>query len=374
MTRAVRAILVKEAREIWRDPLSLVLALVLPVVLLLLFTYGMNLDTRELRIGLLDLDRGRASRDYVAGLTASGDVVVEAEATRADELASWLDRGDVDVALVVPPGFERALVARRPAEVALLVDGSYPPQAQGALARLDAAAALHSARLVHEDARAPMPPGPLVLAEPRVWFNPELKSVNFIVPGLFSLILIALAPLLSTLSIVREREHGSIQQLLVAPVSPAAIVVGKAIPYALLAFAELLLVLVAGLSWFRVPMRGSVSLMLGAGVVYVSCTVGIGLLVSTVTRSQVVALLLAFVATLMPSLLFSGFLFPVYSMTARYQLLSLAFPARYFTEIARGVALRGVGLEQLWPQVAALTAITALLLTATTLRFHRRMG
>jgi ABC-2 type transport system permease protein len=372
--RAVRAVLTKEAREIWRDPLSLALALVLPLVLLLLFTYGLNLDTRDARVAVLDLDRSRASRDYLASLTASGDLRVATEATRADELGGWLDRAAVDAALVVPPGFERDLLAGRPAAVELLVDGSYPPQAQGTLARLDAAAAFYSARLRHDEARGPMPGGPAVLAERRVWFNPELKSVNLVVPGLFSLILIALPPLLSTLAIVRERERGSIQQILVAPVSPAAFVLGKAIPYAVLAFGELLVVLAIGLVWFRVPMRGSPALLLGAGVVYVFCAVGIGLLISTVTRSQVVAMLLALVATLMPSFLFSGFLFPVYSMPVRYQLLSLAFPARHFTEIARGVALKGVGADQLWPQLAALVALTAVVLATTTLRFHRRMG
>jgi ABC-2 type transport system permease protein len=372
--RAVRAVLGKELRELWRDPLSLSLALVLPLVVLFLFTYGLNFDVPRQRLGVLDLDRSRASRDYLAGVSASGDLALTAYATRTDELRTWLDQGQIDMGLVVPPDFERTLLERQPAAIQVLVDGSYPTQARAALGQLDAAAAFYSHRLMLGTSGEGGQAGPGVVPEPRVWFNPELKSVNFIVPGLFSLILITFAPLLSTLAIVREREHGSIQQVLVAPVSPAAFILGKAAPYGLLAFVDLLLVLAAGLLWFQVPFRGSVAVFLAASVVYVFGAVGIGLLISTLTRSQVAAMLLALAVTIMPSLLFSGFLLPLYSMPERYQVASLLFPARHFTEIARGVALRGDGLAQVWPQLAALAGLTAALLGLAVRRFHRRMG
>ena len=173
---------------------------------------------------------------------------------------------------------------------------------------------------------------------------------------------------------VRERERGSIQQILAAPVSPPALILGKAIPYSLLAFVDMLMVLAAGLLWFQVPFRGSLVLFLLASVVYVFCAVGLGLLISTVTRSQVVAILLALVVTLMPSFLFSGFLFPIYSMPPRYQWASLAFPARHFTEISRGLALKGSGLEQLWPHLLALVIFAAVVMLLTVGRFHRRIG
>ena len=374
MSRAVWAILGKEWREIRRDPLSLTLALVLPLVMLALFTYGLNLDVQPVRLGVLDLDQSMASRGYLASLSASGDLQVIARAGSTDELGEGLDRGRIDVGLVLPPDFGRALLAGRPASVEVLVDGAYPPKAKNALAQLDAAAAFYAHRLIHEATGGETPPGPAVVAEPRVWFNPGLKSVNYVVPGLFSLILMTLPPLLSTLAIVRERERGSIQQILVAPVSPAAFILGKAIPYGLLAFAEMVLVLVAGLLWFRVPFRGSLPLFLLASIVYAFCTVGLGLLISTVTRSQVVAMLLALVATLMPSFLFSGFLFPVYTMPELLRWVSLGFPARHFTEIARGLALKGSGPGQLWPQILALLAYTAAVLTLAVRRFHRRMG
>ena len=368
MIRAMRAILVKELRELWRDPLSLVLALVLPVVLLFLFGYGLNLDVPTVRLGVLDLDRSAASRDYVQSLTAAGDLSVVIDASSSTDLERGLDAGSIDLGVIVPPDFERALVNGQPAAVQVLVDGSKPPQARAALGVLDAAADAYTMRLTGDAVR------PAIVAQPRVWFNPELRSANYIVPGLFSLILMTLAPLLSTLAIVREREHGSIQQILVAPVSPIAFILGKAVPYALLAFVELMLVVAGGLLWFRIDFRGSLGLLLLAGTIYSLCAVGLGLLISTVTRSQVVAMLLAIVVTIMPTFLFSGFLFPIYSMSERYQLLSVAFPARYFTDIARGIALRGDGLSELWTRVAALALITAVLLVAATSRFHRRMG
>lgn len=374
MRRVIWAIAGKELREIWRDPISLALALILPLILLFLFTYGLNFDVPQLRLGTYDRDRSATSQDYLASLTASGDLQVVAEAQSVEELGAWLDRGSIDVGLIIPPDFERTILARQPAAVETLIDGSYPPQAKAALAMLDAGTAVYTHRLMQEEAGPTLVAGPAVVAEPRVWFNPELKSVNFIVPGLFSLILMTFAPLLSTLAIVRERERGSIQQILAAPVSPAAFILGKALPYGLLAFVDLLLVLAASLFWFRVPFRGSLLLFLLAATIYVFAAVGLGLLVSTLTRSQVTAMLLALAVTIMPTMLFSGFLLPVSSMPSQLQVTSLAFPARYFTEVARGIALKASGLDQLWPQLLALVVLTSAVLAVATSRFHRRMG
>lgn len=373
----VGAIVGKELREIWRDPLSLSLSLLLPLVLLALFAYGLNFDVGQVRLGVYDNDRGASSRDYLASLTASGDLVVWAEADSVDDLEHWLDRGSIDAGLIVPPDCERALKERRSAEIEALVDGSFPPRAKAVLAQLDAAAGVYSQGLLTDrsrPARGGVMAGPMVVAEPRVWFNPDLKSTNYIVPGLFSLILMTFTPLLSTLAIVRERERGSIQQVLAAPVSPLALILGKAVPYSLLGFVDMLLVLAGGLLWFQVPFRGSLVLFLLASVIFVFCAVGIGLLISTVTRSQVVAILLALAVTVMPSFLFSGLIFPIYSLPVRYQWVSLAFPARHFTEISRGLALRAAGPEQLWPHFLALVVIAAAVASLTVSRFHRRIG
>lgn len=373
MIRTMRGILIKELRELWRDPLSLSLALFLPLALLFLFTYGLNVDVQPVRLGILDLDGSSASREYLTSLSASGDLRVVAWATSTGELREALDRGRIDIGMIFPPDFQRQLLEGETGWVQLLVDASYPPQARAALAQLDAAAAFYTQRLHRELAGAAVA-GPTVIPESRVWFNPELKSVNFVVPGLFSIILMTFVPLLSTLAIVRERERGSIQQVLAAPVSPVAFILGKALPYGILAFVDLLIIFVVGLLWFKIPFRGSVPFFFLSGTAYVFAAVGVGLLISTVTRNQVVAMLLAIAVSIMPAFLFSGFLFPLYSMPEGYQWASLAFPARYFTEITRGLALKGSGPEELWPQFGALLALAVALLFLATKRFHRRMG
>lgn len=369
MMRTERAIVAKEVRELWRDRMSLALALVLPIILLVVFTYGLNLDVQPVRLGVLDLDQSASSRDYIASISASGDLRVAASTTTSENLADLLDRGQIDIGIIVPQEFERTLMRGESAEVQALVDASTPPQARAAVDEFDTATAMYAMTV------APVASGPAgVVVASRVWFNPELRSVNFLVPGLFAFVLMVFGPLLSTLAIVRERELGSIQQVLVAPVSPAAFIIGKAIPYTLLAFVDFLLVLAAGVWWFHIPMRGSLLLLVGGGVVYVLCAVAIGLLISSLTRSQVVAMLLSIVATMMPSFLYSGFIFPIYTMTPVLQVVSRGFPARYFTDFTRGIALKGAGLDVLWPDLAVLIVMTIGLLLLAMSRFNRRMA
>ena len=213
-----------------------------------------------------------------------------------------------------------------------------------------------------------------VTVETRVWFNAPLKSVNYIVPGLFGVILMAFPPLLTALAVVREKESGSVQQIFVSPIKPYQFIAGKMIPYAVIAFLEMVIILAAGIGWFEIPFRGSLLLFVSATAVYVLCTVGLGLLISAVTRSQLVAMLLALVVTLMPSFLFSGFLFPVFTMPEMMQMYTYLFPARYFVEISRGIAMKGIGFELLWPQFLLLVLYTAMVFAATTLSFRKKVG
>jgi ABC-2 type transport system permease protein len=218
----------------------------------------------------------------------------------------------------------------------------------------------------------PAPAAPVRL-ESRVWFNAPLESVNYIVPGLFGVILMAFPPLLTALAVVREKEAGSVQQIFVSPIRPWEFIAGKMIPYAAIAFTEMMMILAAGLWGFHIPFLGSFSLFLGATAIYVFCTVGIGLLISSITRSQIVAMLLSMLATLMPSFLFSGFLFPIYTMPMMLQLYTYLFPARYFIEISRGIAMKDVGVGVLWPQFLALLIYTALVFVITTRLFRKKV-
>ncbi len=365
----------KEAREIRRDPITIAIALALPVILLFLFAYGLSLDVTHIPTAVLDRDRSPQSTEFVDRFSNSGYFDVTEVVSGYDGIRRLMDAGRINVAIVIPPDFSRHLAGAHPAPVQLIVDGSYPPAARVALAYAQAIDRIASGEvLAAAAARTGTTLAPPVDVEPRVWYNPELASKNFLVPGLIAVLLLAFPPLVSTLAIVRERETGSIQQVFVSPLRPWEFVIGKLVPYGAIAFIELLLVLLTGILWFRVPIRGSLPLLLAMSVIYVLAAVGIGLLVSTVTRSQVVAMLVALVLTIMPSFLFSGFLFPLFTMPKAMQAYTYLFPARFYMEIARGILLKGVGLGALWPNAVMLLAYTTAILAVASTRFRKRMG
>lgn len=372
------AVAKKETREILRDPITLGIAIVLPLILMFLFTYAITLDVREIRLAVLDEDGSPESREYVASFLRSGYFRQQAAVRNPREIARLLDGGKVRVALTIPAGFSRNLRQGLPADVQTLLDGSFANTAIIALNYVEAITETYTARLQERAlaarAGAARPPSPAIRMEARVRYNPALRSEYYVVPGLFAVILMAFPPLLTALAVVRERERGSILQIYTSPIRGWEFLGGKLLPYAGIAFLEMLLLLAVGRLWFAAPLRGSAPLLLGLALLYVFCTVGIGLLISTLTRSQVVAILLSIVLTLMPSFLFSGFLFPIQSMPVFFQWYTYLFPARYFTEIARGISLKGIGLERLWANAAILLAYGASLIVLASLRFRKKIG
>ena len=374
----LRAVARKETREILRDPITLGIAIVLPLLMMFLFAYAITLDVRDIRLAVLDEDGSVESREYTARVLRSGYFRLHTAMQRLADAERLLDRGEVRVVLIIPAGFARSLGQGLPADIQTLVDGSLANTAIVALNYLNAISEAHTRRLQERalEARVGLLPrlSPAIRVESRVRYNPALRSEHYIVPGLFAVILMAFSPLLTALAVVRERERGSILQIYLAPIRAWEFLGGKLLPYAALAFLEMLLLLAAGRFWFGAPVRGSVTLLLGIAGLYVLCTVGIGLLISTRTRSQVVALLLSIVLTLMPAFLFSGFLFPITSMPVVFQWYTHLFPAHHFMEISRGIALKGVGLERLWPSTVLLLVYGSVVLTLASLRFHRKVG
>ncbi len=372
------AVAKKEARELLRDPITLGIAIVLPLLMMFLFTYAITLDVREIRLAVLDEDGSSESREYVASFLQSGYFRLHAAVRSLREIERLLNQGAVRVALVIPVGFSRNLGQGLPADVQTLLDGSFANTAIIALNYVDAITQTYTGRLQERALAARIGGFPrlstAVRVEPRVRYNPALRSEYYVVPGLFAVILMAFPPLLTALAVVRERERGSILQIYTSPVRAWEFLGGKLLPYAAIAFLEILLLLAVGSFWFAAPVRGGVPLLLGLSLLYVLCTVGIGLLISTVTRSQVVAILLSIVLTFMPAFLFSGFLFAIESMPLFFRWYTYLFPARYFVEVARGISLKGVGLERLWPNVALLLAYGVALLTLASLRFRKKIG
>ncbi len=375
----VLPVLKKEFREIWRDPYTLGIAIFLPLVLLFLFAYALNLDVKNVPLAVANLDNSAESRAYVQSLVNTGRFVLAYRPATPQEAERLLDRGAAQVVLVIPRGFGQALRRGETAQVQTLVDGTFPTSARVVQGYVNAITEVFSLQVAQERLAAARNAGfdlaaPAVVPVFRVRYNPDLKSTNFIVPGLIVVVLMAFPPLLSALAIVREKERGSIQQIFVSPLRPWAFIVGKLVPYLLIAFSELALMLLATFFWFRVPMRGNPGFFVLALVPYMVSTVGIGLLVSTVTRSQLVAMLLALVLTMMPSFLFSGFMFPIFTMPVALQVYSYFFPARYFTKITYDIFLKGVGPEVWWAQLAVLSAYTLGIVVLATARFRKKVG
>ena len=369
------ALVRKETIELARDPITLAVAVVLPLVMLFLFGYGVSMDIEDTPLAVYDQDRTQESGRLVDAFVRSGYFRLQRTLDSPREAAAVLDRGEARVVLVIPPQFARTLAGGGDAKLQALVDGSFSPTALIVSGYVSAVVSRHSAalaerRLAELGLRAP---GAIRL-EPRAWYNAPMKSVNYIVPGLFAVLLMAFPPMLTALAIVRERERGTIEQIYVSPLRPALFLLGKVLPYAAVAFVEMLLVLLVGTAWFEIPLRGSLTLLLATSLLYVFVTVGLGVAVSTIARTQVAAVLLSLVGTLMPSFLFSGFLFPIATMPYLLQLYTYAFPARYFNDISRDLFLKGVGVEYLWGNVALLALYALILFGAGTLALRKKVA
>lgn len=376
MRSLIGAVIWKEVREIRRDPVTVSFAVILPLLMLYLFGSALSLDVKDATLAVYDLDKSPASRALIDAFPHSGYFRRVRDIRAETEIAQRLDQGKARLVLVIPPNFSEKLARGQTASVQTLADGSFPPTAMVVAGYAAAIVQNYNLEQLREAVSAAghgaahLSP---IEVDSRVWFNAALKSVNYIVPGLLGVILMAFPPLLTTLAVVREKETGSVQQIFVSPIRPYQFIAGKMIPYAVIAFMEMLMILAAGVWWFQVPFRGSLPLFLGATTLYVFCTVSLGLLISSVTRSQLVAMLLALLATLMPSFLFSGFLFPIFTMPVMLQMYTYLFPARYFIEIVRGIMMKGIGLEMLWPQFLMLVFYTATVFTATTLLFRKKV-
>jgi ABC-2 type transport system permease protein len=354
----------KEALEIIRDPITVWIALFMPLVILFLFGYALSFDVENAPLMVVDHDKSAASRALTAQFLNTRYFRLAGAPDDERRAEHALMTGEARAVLSVPPGFGDRLAKGEAAPVEFVVDGTYASTA--------AIVSAYGRAIIYA-----FPSGSLQLPvqpEVRVWYNPQLRSRDFIVPGLFAVILMAFPPLLTALAVSREKELGTIAQIYASPLTKAEFVVGKLLPYAGIAFGQLLLVLAAGFWWFRIPMHGSLALLVGLGLIYVVCTVSIGLLVSTLVRTQVAAMLVTLVVTLMPSFLFSGFIYPIFTMPEFFQGYSARIPTMYFVNISRGIVMRGAGLAEIWTNVAILVGYTAVVLTLATFLLRKRIA
>lgn len=358
------AITHKETIHLTRDPRSLYVAIGMPVVLILIFGYGVSFDLDNVPIAFVDHDNLQASRDLIYAIDNTAEFDVKVVSRSEPEIDDLLRRQEVSAVVVIPEEFERAIVRGEGSSVQLVVDGSDGTSAQSVLANAVAVMQSHFSsphnRLLTSK-----------VVNTRLLFNPELRSAIFLVPGLIAYLLIIAMVLLTALTVAREWEQGNMEQLFATPVGRLEIVIGKLTPYLAIGLIQALLVLTAGTVVFDVPVRGSLLLLACGTLLFILCALGQGLLISVLTRNQQVATQVAAVTSLLPGVLLSGFIFPIANMPPILQLIASLFPARYYVELLRGILLKGVSLSYLWPQFFALTVFATTMITIATLRFRR---
>lgn len=354
----------KELRQLRRDRLTLGMMIVLPMVQLLLFGFAINTDVRHLSTVVFDQDRGSAGRDLAERMRATGFYDFNGEVASYDEIGRAFREGRANVALVVPPRFSANVAAGKRATVQLVVDAS---DAQ------TVASATNTAALVVAD-RATGAAGfhPPITIEATAWYNPDLRTAVYIVPGLIGVILTMTLVMLTAMAIVRERERGTLEQLIVSPIGRPELMLGKILPYVGIGFVQMTLILFLGAAVFGVPFAGSILLLYALALLFIAGNLAVGLVFSTLARSQLQAMQMSFFFVL-PNILLSGFMFPRAGMPKSLQWLSELLPLTHFLQIVRGIVLKGSGFFELVDQMLWLAGIFAVLLTIASLRFRKTL-
>jgi ABC-2 type transport system permease protein len=373
--KAILSIVWKEFLQIRRDPRLFPVLFVSPILQLLLLGYAANLDVRNIPSVVCDQDHTAASREFVDKFLNSGYFSIEARVERLGEIDRHLDNGRASMAFVIPRGFGDDLAGGRPARIMIIVDGAESQTATIGVNYATMIASRYAQGLVLERFEKLKGSGirpALVNAQVRVWYNPELRSRNFMVPGVLGLILMIMTISLASMGIVREKEAGTMEQLIVTPIRPYQLIIGKLLPFALIGLGQAVFVTAVAKYWFVVPVRGSVVLLLIMCLVFMLNTLGFGLFLSTISRTQQQAMFTT-IFFIMPMMLLGGFVFPIENMPPFFQAVSYAVPTRYFFIIIRGIMLRGAGWPELWDQAACLAGLGTLILALSVLRFHKKL-
>jgi ABC-2 type transport system permease protein len=367
MFERIKHIVIKEFIQLLRDKRMRFFLIVPPVVQLMMFGYVVTMDVERIPTAVYDLDRSALSRELVRRLSASGYFVMHDEPVSSRDILDLLDRGKVLCVIQINGDFQEKVRKGIPTAVQVLVDGTDSNTALIALGYVDRIVAKFGA----DKAGAPAVRTARIDLRTRAWYNPDLRSRNYNVPGVIASIVMLICLMLTAMAIVREREVGTMEQLMVTPLRPSELMLGKTIPFALIGFVDMGLITVIGVLWFGVPIHGSLLLLLAATAVYILCALGIGLFISTISRTQQQALM-ATMLFYMPAILLSGFAFPVENMPEFFQYVTYLNPLRYYLIIIRGIFLKGIGFSLLWPQIAGLFILGSSVLALSALRFKKR--
>ncbi len=371
----IRQMIRKEFKQTFRDPRMRGIVIVAPVIQLLLFGYAVSTDVKDIQLAVLDTDRSVTSRDLAARFAHSGHFVLMGYPESGTQARRMLDHGDAQMVLEIHPGFEGDILAGRTAALQMILDGSDSNTAR--------VAGDYAARIVRAFGREKLHErmsrrlGALEMVEPvrletRAWFNENLESRNFFVPGVIASLLTIITLLLTSMAVVREKEIGTLEQIIATPIRRYEFILGKTIPFALIGYIDAVLILAVGVYWFEVPMRGSIPLLFAGITLYLMSTIGAGLLISALSQTQQQAMMSTFFF-FNPAMLLSGFVFPIANMPEPVQWVTQLNPMRHILVIIRAIFLKGGGLELLWPQMLALAALGALTLALAMQRMKKTM-
>jgi drug efflux transport system permease protein len=368
--RKILAVGLKEFRQIRRDRRTLMILLFIPVFFLLLYGYALNFDIRHIHIAVEDRDYSPESRRLVSAFVNSTYFDLVASVTSESEVSDLMDHDRIRAALIIPHDFGGDIRSSRPVSIEVLINGENANTAATALGYAQAIIASESANYEMR-ARARTASGVIVQLEPRVWYNPELKSSLFLVPGLLAYIAMITAVVSTALSVVREKERGTVEQVRMAPIGTLSFIVGKSLPYFVIAFLAALGVVFASMVLFELPVRGSWPLLLLSLGLFLAGALGMGLFISSVADSQQVAFQMALLSSFLPTMMLSGFIFPIASMPTALQVVTYIVPARYFLVALRGILLKGVGIVPIVPSLAALAIFAVAVIGLAAMRLKR---
>jgi ABC-2 type transport system permease protein len=369
MFERIKNIVMKEFIQAFRDKIIRFVLFVTPIIQLMMFGYVVTTDVNHISTAFYDLDHSYESRELARRLESSGYFQIRHTPSSPKEISSLLDTGEILCAIQINRGFSKDLKKGNTSKIQIIVDGSDSNTATIALNYGSTIISKYAQDISLSHSKTGL--GKIDFRT-RVWYNPDLRSRNYNVPGVIASIIMLTCLMLTSMAIVREREIGTMEQLMVTPIKPIELMMGKTIPFAAIGFLDMLLVTAVGLLWFDIPMKGSFPLLLLGTSVYLLSVLGIGLFISTISKTQQQALMVTFLFN-MPALLLSGFTFPIENMPKIFQYITYVNPFRYFLIIIRGIFLKGNGIHILWPEMATLLVLGIFIISASALRFHKRL-
>jgi len=374
LNRRVRAVALKEIKEIYRDKLYLAMALVVPLMVLILFGYGLSLDVKNIPFAVLDQNRSSLSREYIDRLGRSHYFSLHHYLLRPGPIDQELVKGSIRLGLIIPPNFDRQLALGQESEVQALIDGSFPDRAETSRSYLEAITLEYNLELARRRQALPGTRVPWIEVQTRAWFNSDLESKNFIVPGMMVTILFFFPVLLASITVVREKETGSIFNIYCSPIRRWEYVAGKLLPYLGLGLINYVMIYLLSYYLFGVPFRGSFVLLTVAALLYLGVSAAWGLLLSILLRTQVAAMLFAMISSVIPAFLYSGFFIAVNSMGASGRFMAAILPPTYFMEMVRGIYLKGLGVQVYWSNLLVLLLYFISLMALSVYFLRKRVG